>query len=94
MILDDDNMQTMSLIEVCELLKITEQTGRNRLSSGMPMPPNFRVGRRRLFIATDVIDWIKEQSVTKICNTQSALEEVALVRRGRPTKASLYLNKK
>ena len=94
MILDDDNMQTMSLIEVCELLKITEQTGRNRLSSGMPMPPNFRIGRRRLFIATDVIDWIKEQSGTKMRISQTVLEEVAIARRGRPTKASLHLNKK
>lgn len=87
-------MNILTLEEVCCLLKITHQTGRNRLSLGLPMPPNFRVGRRRLFIASDVIDWIKEQSGTKICNAQSALEEVAIARRGRPTKASLYLNKK
>jgi hypothetical protein len=83
----------LTLEEVCCLLKITHQTGRNRLSLGLPMPPNFRVGRRRLFIASDVIVWIKEQSGLKICNTQSAAE-VTIVSRGRPTKTSLHLNKK
>jgi hypothetical protein len=87
-------MDVLTLNDVCKLLKITPQTGRNRLSMGMPMPPNFRVGRRRLFIATDVIDWIKEQSGAKICNTRSALKVVTQVRRGRPTKASLNPNKK
>lgn len=87
-------MNILTLEEVCCLLKITHQTGRNRLSLGLPMPPNFRVGRRRLFIATDVIDWIKEQSGTKIRISQTVLEEVAIARRGRPTKASLHLNKK
>lgn len=87
-------MNILTLEEVCCLLKITHQTGRNRLSLGLPMPPNFRVGRRRLFIATDVIEWIKEQSEAKVCNTQSTLEEIARAQRGRPTKASLYLNKK
>ena len=87
-------MDVLTLNDVCEILKITPQTGRNRLSMGMPMPPNFRVGRRRLFVATDVIDWIKEQSSTKIYNTQTPPENVASAHRGRPTKASLYLNKK
>lgn len=87
-------MNILTLEEVCDLLKITHQTGRNRLSLGLPMPPNFRVGRRRLFIATDVIGWIKEQSGTKISISQTVLEEVAIARRGRPTKASLHLNKK
>ena len=87
-------MDVLTLNDVCNILKITPQTGRNRLSMGMPMPPNFRVGRRRLFIATDVIDWIKEQSGTKIRISQTVLEEVAIARRGRPTKASLHLNKK
>lgn len=87
-------MNILTLEEVCGLLKITHQTGRNRLSLGLPMPPNFRVGRRRLFIASDVIDWIKEQSISKNCSAQSSLEEFVVARRGRPTKASLYPNKK
>jgi hypothetical protein len=94
MISDDYVMQTMGLNEVCELLKITEQTGRNRLSSGMPMPPNFRVGRRRLFIAEDVLKWLKEQSNSNIKNIPTPPEIFAPVHRGRPTKASLFLNKK
>jgi hypothetical protein len=84
----------LTLEEVCGLLKITHQTGRNRLSLGLPMPPNFRVGRRRLFIATDVTDWITQQSESQVYSTQPIVEEVAIARRGRPTKASLHLNKK
>jgi predicted DNA-binding transcriptional regulator AlpA len=65
MILDDEKMQTLSLVEVCELLKITEQTGRNRLSTGRSMPPNFKIGRKRLFLVSEVENWIKEKSNTK-----------------------------
>ena len=53
-------MKIFSLVEVCEQLKITTQTGRNRLSRGAPMPPSFRVGRRRLFRVDDFEKWIKE----------------------------------
>jgi Helix-turn-helix domain len=87
-------MQTMSLNEVCKLLKITDQTGRNRLSSGMPMPPNFRVGRRRLFIEEDVLDWIKGQSTSTIKVTQISQVAITPVLRGRPTKASLMGHQK
>lgn len=87
-------MNILTLEEVCALLKITHQTGRNRLSLGLPMPPNFRVGRRRLFIASDVTDWITQQSESQIYSSQSILEEAVAIRRGRPTKASLLLNKK
>lgn len=84
----------MSLNDVCELLKITQQTGRNRLSMGMPMPPNFRVGRRRLFIVEEVLCWIKQQS--SIGNSSVIVEPVSnrpLVR-GRPRKSHSLLTKK
>lgn len=76
-----NDMNTLSLNEVCDLLKITVQTGRNRLSTGKPMPPNFRVGRRRLFIEGEVINWINAQ------NDKTKIEEIKYTRRGRPTKA-------
>lgn len=74
-------MNTLSLDQVCNLLKITVQTGRNRLSSGKKMPPSFRVGRRRLFIEGEVIKWINEQ------NSTNKVEEIRYLRRGRPSKA-------
>lgn len=52
-------MILMNLDEVCETLKISVQTGRNRISLGLPMPPSFRAGRRRLFLRAEVENWIR-----------------------------------
>jgi hypothetical protein len=54
-------METMSLDEISNLLKISKGTARNRLSLGLPMPPSFRVGRRRLFLVTEVQKWLSDQ---------------------------------
>ena len=44
-------------MEVSQILRISEHTARNRLSMGLPMPPSFRVGRRRLFLKQEVERW-------------------------------------
>lgn len=71
---------TLTLEDVCSLLKISTQTGRNRLSRGAPMPPSFRTGRRRLFIASMVNAWILERARSQ--NTPHP--EIEVIRRGRP----------
>jgi Helix-turn-helix domain len=54
-------IEVLTLDEVCEnVLRISAQTGRNRLSRGLPMPPSFRVGRRRLFLVADVDHWLQQ----------------------------------
>lgn len=53
-------MDTMTINDVSQLLHITEDTARNRLSAGMAMPPSFRVGRRRLFLRTEVEKWMQQ----------------------------------
>lgn len=79
-------MNILTLEEVCCLLKITHQTGRNRLSLGLPMPPNFKVGRRRLFIAQTVDTWINEQA--GIFDKPDEIKQSAMVNRvGRPRKS-------
>lgn len=56
-------IEVLTLDEVCEnVLRISAQTGRNRLSRGLPMPPSFRVGRRRLFLVTDVDQWLQQKA--------------------------------
>lgn len=55
-------VETMTLNDVCRILKINENTGRNRLSLGLPMPPSFRVGRCRLFLSTEVEKWLSERA--------------------------------
>lgn len=52
---------TMTLTDVSHLLKISEQTARNRLCLGLPMPPSFRIGRRRLFLQLEVELWLAKQ---------------------------------
>lgn len=94
MTLDDLKMQTMSLPEVCELLKITEQTGRNRLSDALPMPPSFKVGRRRLFLVAEVESWLLNKSGFNNRNLPVMENNRVSKMRGRPTKASQLLDKK
>ena len=75
---------TLTLEDVCSLLKISTQTGRNRLSRGEPMPPSFRTGRRRLFLASMVNDWILERARAPGAQQPDA----EFVRRGRPRNES------
>lgn len=56
------SVETMTVSEVSEILKISESTARNRLSQGLPMPPSFRVGRRRLFLRREVERWLAIQA--------------------------------
>jgi predicted DNA-binding transcriptional regulator AlpA len=50
----------LNLKEISALLRITERTARNRLSSGLPMPPSLKIGRTRLFDEDDVLKWLEE----------------------------------
>ena len=77
-------MDILTRDEVCTtLLKITVQTGRNRLSRGLPMPSSFRIGRRRLFVASEVDRWISERAGTQFSQGGDAPDQTT-VRRGRP----------
>ena len=89
-------MVTMDLEEVCALLKISPDTGRNRLYLGLPMPPSFRVGRRRLFLTSEVEGWLHGQAgiVSPVPNSENdsvAILQTSLWRlmnhtRSRPVK--------
>ena len=60
----------MTLMEVSQILRISEHTARNRLSMGLPMPPSFRVGRRRLFLKQEVERWLAEQAPSTLVDSQ------------------------
>lgn len=73
----------LTLEEVCEnFLRISTQTGRNRLSQGLSMPPSFRIGRRRLFLASEVAIWINQTA--GIADEFDSSEPLSHRRRGRP----------
>lgn len=55
-------MDTMTLGEVSQILRISEHTARNRLSQGLSMPPSFRIGRRRLFLRDEVHKWLLDKA--------------------------------
>jgi predicted DNA-binding transcriptional regulator AlpA len=63
-------METMTLEDVCKILKITKATARNRLSQGLPMPPSFKVGRNRLFLKEEIHLWIAQQAKPKEVSSQ------------------------
>jgi hypothetical protein len=87
-------METMSLPEVCKLLKITEQTGRNRLSEELPMPPSFKVGRRRLFLTLEVESWLLKESGFNGRNQPTLNNSEYISLRGRPKKTKNVLSEK
>lgn len=55
-------MDTMTISDVSRLVHITDDTARNRLSAGSAMPPSFRVGRRRLFLRSEVERWLAQRA--------------------------------
>lgn len=48
----------LTVEQVAEKLHMSTGTVRNRISAGMPMPPSFRIGRRRLFPVSEMDDWL------------------------------------
>jgi predicted DNA-binding transcriptional regulator AlpA len=81
-------MDTLTLSEISKMLRISDHTARNRLSMGMPMPPSFRVGKRRLFIKTEVEVWLEAQKTGSLPPApvlqKAAAAPIAAVR-GGPT---------
>lgn len=81
-------MDIMTLEDVCKLLKITEQTARNRLSLRLPMPPSFKIGRRRLFLVSQVKKWLCQQAGIDSGNdTKNSDSAANPTKRGRPRKS-------
>ena len=49
----------LTMTDVCESMHISVGTGRNRLSSGYPMPPYVKIGRKLLFPENLFEDWME-----------------------------------
>ncbi len=64
-------METMTINDVSKLLHVTDDTARNRLAAGSEMPPSFRVGRRRLFLRSEVERWLIERAGHRADSAQS-----------------------
>lgn len=79
-------MNTLDLAEVAGVLRITVKTARNRLASGMPMPPSFVVGRQRLFLPDQVEAWLRSQPGAVMVADGGRTGSDQAVRRGRPRR--------
>jgi hypothetical protein len=51
----------MGVSEVAAALRVTEKTIKNRMAAGLPMPPSFVVGRKRLFLPDQFAAWLRSQ---------------------------------
>lgn len=82
-------MRLLSIIEVSKLIHCKPQTIKNRLSLGLPLPPSFRLGGKRLWKEVEVHNWIDSLPRTGEVSavSPSAVSEIAdqpASRRGRP----------
>jgi len=55
--------QLLTVTELADVLHMDVGTIRNRLSRGEPMPPSVKIGRRRLFPAQDLSNWINKKLI-------------------------------
>lgn len=78
-------MKVLDLRDVCALLHISEQTGRNKIGKENAMPPSFipHGSRRRLFLESEVQKWLSEQAGVEMDAAQPAHPKAG---RGRPRK--------
>lgn len=80
-------MKVIDIEQVCVILHISPQTGRNRICLRQPMPPSFKVGRRRLFLEEEVNRWLVGQAKAEVSHVISAPLQIKRGP-GRPSKSS------
>lgn len=61
--------ELLTVTELADVLHMDVGTIRNRLSRGEPMPPSVKIGRRRLFPAQDLSNWIKSRLIDNDTNS-------------------------
>jgi len=73
--------ELLSVDEVAEMLGISPRTLENRIAYRKCHPPYRRIGRGRIFVRREVIEWVLRQPVRR------ASDDIPVPRRrGRPTK--------
>jgi excisionase family DNA binding protein len=53
-------VETLDIQDVARVLRISVRTAKNRIAGGLPMPPHFVVGRKRLFLRDQVEAWLRQ----------------------------------
>lgn len=62
--MQNDDTKLLTITELSDVLHMDVGTIRNRLSRGEPMPPSVKVGRRRLFPASELEKWLMTKLVS------------------------------
>jgi hypothetical protein len=52
----------LTVEDIAAVLKVSPGGLRNRISRGLDVPPSFRAGRRRLFLAASFDQWLLDQA--------------------------------
>lgn len=58
-------MNFVTVDEFAKMIRIEPETLRNKLSRGEPLPPSTKIGGRRLFLESDVKEWIVKKIESK-----------------------------
>lgn len=56
-------MKFITLDQLAGEVGMSRKTLQNRISSGAPMPPSYKIGRQRLFKRDEVDAWIEQSRV-------------------------------
>lgn len=67
-----DDTKLLTITELSDVLHMDVGTIRNRLSRGEPMPPSIKVGRRRLFPASELEKWLMTKLVSNDVSAESS----------------------
>jgi excisionase family DNA binding protein len=67
-----DDTKLLTITELSDVLHMDVGTIRNRLSKGEPMPPSIKVGRRRLFPASELEKWLMTKLVSNDVSAESS----------------------
>lgn len=70
--MQNDDTKLLTITELSDVLHMDVGTIRNRLSRGEPMPPSVKVGRRRLFPASELEKWLMTKLVSNDLSAEKA----------------------
>jgi len=89
-----DKIEYITIDQLAPIIHMSQQTIRNRISRGLPMPPSGVLpgGKKRLWRKHEVLDWM-EKSMSSLSGKADLVSDFYTkndawkpVRRGRPKK--------
>jgi hypothetical protein len=89
--LQGETLVTIDIFGLARAMSLAPGTCKNRLSRGAPMPPSITVGKRRMWLITTVIEWLRARERMHGDQNRSSMQTPSAHARpphGRKQKAS------